>query len=464
MESSGEFCLSLGECYETIIQTMAEGVFVVDSEGNIVFANQAMEQLTGFPVEELVGKRCHTFMQCRCNTRDCLLASSENLTRKECRVKHKMGQFIPVFRNARVKLDDSGNVMGIIETITDITELKAVQQRVTVLEKKDQARNRFRNMIGKSRSMKEVFNLIQLAADSNASILITGETGTGKELVAELIHKEGKRKRKSLVKVNCSALAENLLESELFGHVKGAFTGALQDKTGRFEAADKGTLFLDEISEVSPLIQLKILRFLQEREFERVGEHQTRKADVRIISASNKDLRALIQEGIFREDLFYRLKVFPINIPPLRERKEDIALLVEHFIDKFKLETGKEIQGLNPDAASAILEHDWPGNVRELENAIEHAFVICREGEIQLKELPQEVRAPTPQSNPGMRSDHPPVRPVPTLSQSRKNSSIPIDELLQLLELYHWNKAAVARHLNINRTTVWRLLKKHGLA
>jgi two-component system response regulator HydG len=467
MASSNDFCLSLGECYETIIQTMAEGVFVVDREGKIVFVNKAMEVLTGFTSEELLGKGCHTFMQCQCNTENCQLTAVENITRKECKIRHKEGFLVPVFRNARIKRDDHHEIKGIIETITDISELKAIRNKIARLEKKDLARSRFRTMIGKSPSMQEVFNLIRLAADSNASILISGETGTGKELVAELIHKEGSRKKKPLVKVNCSALSENLLESELFGHVKGAFTGALQDKTGRFEAAHKGTLFLDEISEVSPLIQLKLLRFLQEKEFERVGEHKTRKADVRIISATNRDLRSMIQNGQFRDDLYYRLKVFPIAIPPLRERKEDIALLVEHFIARFNLETGKSIKGPDARAAAVILEYDWPGNVRELENAIEHAFVICRGSEIHPDELPQEVRAPVQKPVAGSvttsQTDRLPEAPLVTPGTNTRKSSVSIDELLHLLEQYHWNKAAVARHLNINRTTVWRLLKKHQL-
>ncbi len=313
--------------------------------------------------------------------------------------------------------------------------------------------------------MQEVFHLIRMAGTSNASILITGESGTGKELVAEMIHDESQRKKRSLVKVNCSALSENLLESELFGHIKGAFTGAIKDKIGRFEAAHKGTLFLDEISEVSALIQLKILRFLQEKEFERVGESQTRQADVRIISATNRDLRSLITKGMFREDLFYRLKVFPINLPPLRERREDIPLLIDHFIERFNLETGKAIEGVANTAAVALLDHSWPGNVRELENAIEHAFVVREEGLIQMGDLPMEIRNPIgfyPQKKDGEEKN----LDKGTTSPSAKggNLSVSANDLTKLLEQYKWNKAAVARHLNVNRTTVWRLMKRYEIS
>lgn len=461
-----DFCLSLGECYETIIQSMAEGVFVVDHTGKIMFTNNAMEQFTGYTTDELVGQRCHTFMECRCEAgSDCVLFSKTELMKKECRIRHRDGRLIPVIRSARLKQDDNGVTRGVIETVTDITELKTVKQYLEVLEKKDRARVQFHRMIGKSPAMQEVFNLISMAGSSNASILITGESGTGKELVAEMIHNESRRRKKPLVRVNCSALSENLLESELFGHVKGAFTGAIKDKTGRFEAADGGSLFLDEISEISAMIQLKLLRFLQERAFERVGDHRTRQADVRIISATNRDLRMLIDEGLYREDLFYRLKVFPINLPPLRERKEDIPLLIDHFISRFNAETGKQIEGVAGNAAAALLDYQWPGNVRELENAIEHAFVVRNSGRIRTTDLPREIRDPAPFIHPKPA----PVkyRPAGAVSNGQPEPGRPAvtaEQLADLLEQFKWNKAAVARHLKVNRTTVWRMIKRYGLA
>lgn len=459
-----DFCLSPGECYETIIQTMSEGVFVVDREGKIIFCNTAMEHLTGYRNDELIGKRCEMFMFCHCDsTTECILFSEQEIVKKECQIRHKSGKTIPVFKNARIKVDENNQVIGVVETLTDISELKTIQHQVEILEKKDQARIQFREMIGKGQAMQIVFKLIQVAAASNASILISGESGTGKERVASLIHQESRRKKKPLIKVNGSALSETLLESELFGHVKGAFTGAIKDKVGRFEAADKGTLFLDEISEVSPLIQLKILRFLQEKEFERVGETKTRRADVRIISATNQDLRNLIVKGLFREDLFYRLKVFPIVIPPLRDRKEDIGILIEHFIKKFNIETGKSLKGISAPAVASLLDYNWPGNVRELENAIEHAFVIREKGAIQLIDLPIEIREPVSDHGSNL-SDAASLRPKVELQVNVSSQiSATAEGLLAALTLHKWNKAATAKQLNISRTTLWRMMKRFQL-
>jgi transcriptional regulator with GAF, ATPase, and Fis domain len=266
-----------------------------------------------------------------------------------------------------------------------------------------------------------------------------------------------------MVKVNCSALPENLLESELFGHVKGAFTGAIQDKIGRFERADDGTLFLDEIGEVSPLIQVKLLRFLQEREFERVGESRTRKADVRIIAATNRNLRSLVSSGEFRDDLYYRLKVFPIHLPPLRDRKEDIGLLVDHFVSKYRSETGREITGLSHDAAITLMDYCWPGNVRELENAIEHAFVTCPKGEIGLFDLPMEIRRVELRSGtcpPELKGSYggSVAAPKPSLRSMGR------EDLMEVLGRFRWNRTRAAAYLGVDRTTVWRRMKQLGIS
>jgi len=249
-------------------------------------------------------------------------------------------------------------------------------------------------IIGKSRAMQQVFTAIRAAAASEATILIQGESGTGKELVAGAIHFNSDRRKGPLVAVNCSALSENLLESELFGHVKGAFTGANRDRMGRFEEASGGSIFLDEIGELSPLIQVKLLRVLQEREVERVGDSRKRRIDIRIITATHNDLYARVREGHFREDLYYRLKVFPIRLPPLQERREDIPILADHFIRGMNRQTGKTVTGLSPGAMRIFMDYPWPGNVRELENAIEHAFVLCSGGDIDVADLPIEIRHP----------------------------------------------------------------------
>jgi transcriptional regulator with GAF, ATPase, and Fis domain len=318
-------------------------------------------------------------------------------------------------------------------------------------------------LIGRSQVMRELRERIRLAAESNATVLILGETGTGKELVAEAIHFESVRKDKPLIKVNCSALPETLLESELFGHVKGAFTGAIKDKPGRFELAQGGTLLLDEIGDLSPLIQLKLLRVLQHHEFERVGESRARRVDVRIIVATHRDLRQLVAERRFREDLFYRLNVFPIHVPPLRERTTDIPLLVEHFLERFNGETGKSIVQLSDDVRHILMDFCWPGNVRQLENAIEHAFVTCQGPEIGLFDLPVEIRKTELRRQIcDERKDE--VSSTGVSCEERRRSKEPTrEELLAWLEKSRYNKAEVARRAGVDRTTVWRWMKRFAV-
>jgi two-component system response regulator HydG len=301
--------------------------------------------------------------------------------------------------------------------------------------------------------MQQVFVAIKAAAASDATILIQGDSGTGKELVAGAIHYHSDRTENPLVTVNCSALPESLMESELFGHTKGAFTGASRDRAGRFEEANGGTIFLDEIGELTSFIQVKLLRVLQGREIERVGESKSRKVNIRIIAATHQDLFRLVQEGKFRDDLYYRLKVFPIHIPPLRKRKEDIPLLVSHFIDIQNKKTGKQIQNLSPAAKRIFMDYVWPGNVRELENAIEHAFVLCNQEQIEVADLPVEIRQmdyqPLNYSAPG--------NPAISFSFRRKISK---KFLLDLLDECDWNKAEAGRRIGLSRTAVWKYMKK----
>lgn len=446
------------ECYETALQTMAEAVFIIDMNGQIRFCNSAVERLVGHSPDALTGKTFQDFdLGINSTHISAIIRAGKTIDNEELKLRHKNGHYVPVLRNARIMRSISDEIVGIIETFRDISTLRAVEKKLKRLETRQKTAVSFQHMVGKSHPMQNVFELIRMSSSSNASILITGETGTGKELAARAIHNESSRKRKPLIKVNCSALPENLLESELFGHVKGAFTGAIKDKKGRFELAHTGTLFLDEISEISPLIQLKLLRFLQEKEFERVGESTTRKSDVRIISATNKDLWNLVQSGTFREDLYYRLKVFPIQIPSLRERKKDIGFLIQHFIDKFNIETGRHIEGLSSEAAMLLMDYCWPGNVRELENAIEHAFVIRREGLIDVLDLPAELRQISLKENicKGKEAGSPPG----TLRKKLINR----DELIQLLDKFMWNKSALAQYLGVNRTTVWRMIKRFNI-
>ncbi len=451
------------DCFETILQTMAEGIFIIDTSGVIRFCNKGLERMSGLPSSSIVGKRCRDIMMCACDSMtECGLLTGSQVNNIECQLKYLDGTRVPVLKNGRAMKDPGGVIIGAVETLTDISALKQAERKNAVLEEQvEREGGRFHLLVGKSKPIQDVFELIELAAASNSNVLITGETGTGKELAARTIHDRSGRNAGPMVKVNCSALTESLLESELFGHAKGAFTGAIKDKIGRFELADGGTLFLDEIGDVSPYIQVKLLRFFQEREFERVGESVTRKADVRIISATNKDLRDLVKIGSFREDLFYRLKVFPVHMPPLRERKEDVGLLINHFMEKFNKQTGKAITGLTSEAALTMMDYFWPGNIRELENAIEHAFVTCREKEIGIFDLPLEIRRVELRSTTCLPSDK-------SLAQSgqsnRRKREITRVSLAAALTKNDGSRADAARDLGIDRTTLWRYMKRWGIS
>jgi len=374
----------------------------------------------------------------------------------ECMLRHKDGYSVPVLKNARLVEDDQGRFKGVVETVTDLTELNRTRLKMEEVSRKLGEVYRFDNIIGKSHAMQAVFSSVNSAAASEATILIQGESGTGKELVAGAIHYHSVRSTKPLVTVNCSALSESLLESELFGHAKGAFTGAIRDRIGRFEEAEGGTIFLDEIGELSPYIQVKLLRVLQEREVERVGESKKRKVSIRIITATNRDLYGLIRTGHFREDLYYRLKVFPIYVPPLRERKEDIALLSEHFIMAQNAKTGKQIKGLDKPALRVMMDYSWPGNVRELENAIEHAFVICTNDWIDVFDLPLEIR----------QTEYRPPLSVPFNPDARSGFSaknLTREHLIEVLSESDWNKAEVGRRVGLSRTAIWKYMKKWNI-
>ena len=315
------------------------------------------------------------------------------------------------------------------------------------LHQKLEERYRFENIIAKSPKMQQVIEVIKVIAKSNATILITGDSGTGKELVARAIHSQSYRKDKPFVAVSCAALPESLLESELFGHEKGAFTGAHAQRKGKFEAANRGTLFLDEIGEMSANIQVHLLRVLEEKEFTRVGGNELVKVDVRVISATNKDIKKAVANGEFREDLYYRLNVVTIELPPLRERKDDIPLLAQHFLKKFAIENQKEITGFSPDAVDFLLKYDWPGNVRELENAIERAVILAKNPSIEVTDLPQE--------NLTLARSAPLVK---SLAEVEKN------HILNILTETHWNNLSeAARILGISRVTLYNKIKEYGI-
>ncbi|GMV98990.1 MAG: hypothetical protein AMXMBFR84_01300 [Candidatus Hydrogenedentota bacterium] len=452
-----------------ILDTMADGVFVIDNDHRIQRWNRAMQRLTGYSSDEAYGQPCSFLKAGDAGTAvpfenmDCELFARGEANRVETVIARRDGTEVPVIANGRVLRDADGEAVGAVITLTDISPVRELQEQVSSLQRHVAERYEFHSLIGKSRPMQELYNLVEMAAASNVTVLVYGETGTGKELVAKAIHFNSDRRGKPIVTVNCSALSESLLESELFGHVKGAFTGAIRDNIGRFERADGGTIFLDEIGEIPPLIQVKLLRVLQERELERVGESISRRVDVRIIAATNKDLLAEVKKGNFREDLYYRLKVFPVVLPPLRERKEDMPLLLNHFIGLFRRSTNKDIRGFSPEAMRIMMDYCWPGNVRELENAVEHAFVTCPGPLIGPFDLPLEIRRMELRSKMCAAPELPAALPYARAVRHGRHRSASKDQLIEVLRECDWNKAEAARRLGLTRTSVWRRMKALGI-
>ncbi|OGH57544.1 MAG: hypothetical protein A3G34_16855 [Candidatus Lindowbacteria bacterium RIFCSPLOWO2_12_FULL_62_27] len=332
------------------------------------------------------------------------------------------------------------------------TSLFLAREKIALLEEQTKGRHAFEGMIGKSDPMQNVFRSIRLAAESDVTVLLSGESGTGKELAARAIHSVSERSNKPFMAVNCSAIPETLLESELFGHVKGSFTGAVRDKPGLFPAADGGTLFLDEIGDVSPAIQVKLLRTLQEREIRRVGDEQQIKIDVRLVTATNRNLQHLVSSGAVREDFYYRIRVFEIHIPPIRDRKEDIPLLIEHYISEFSRARQKPIQGIEKDALRKMLDYPWPGNVRELRSAIEHAFVTASSDRITLDNLPAEIRLPRAPAQPPISA-----RPGRTDEESEKTM------IIEALRATGGNRTKAAKLLGVSRVTLWSKIRVHRI-
>ncbi|MCF8239962.1 MAG: sigma 54-interacting transcriptional regulator [Melioribacteraceae bacterium] len=429
-----------------ILDSIAEGVFTVDRNFKIIFFNKAAEKITGYDRNEVLGKFCkHVFNSKLCYV-DCPIAlaikSQKSIFDFESAILQKEGSIIPIKLNAAVLYNNTGDPNGGIISFRDLSEYESIKRK---LEKSTQ----FHGIIGHSKQMHEIFQLIKDIKDSGAPVLIHGESGTGKEMIANAIQATSSRGDNPFIKVNCSVFSDNLLASELFGHVKGAFTDATKDRPGRFEIADKGTIFLDEVAEMPLQMQLQLLRVLQEGTFERVGESVTRKVNVRVIAATNIDIKKALEEGKFRDDLFYRLNVIPIEIPPLRERKDDIPPLVQHFINKFSILYQKEITDIEDRALDLLMENNWKGNVRELENVIEYAFVRSSSNIIEISKLPSTIRGNAKQSG---STYHEIVHDDPEKAK-----------LLKLLEENHWNKTKVAEILGIGRTTLWRKLKSINL-
>jgi len=433
---------------EAIFGSVKDAIITVDPNFRVIDANKSTEQICVIGVSEIEGKE---FSDCRsdCN-RSCREVLKQTLEKKtavreyriECDHRKRPQQVVSV--SSSPLIDPGGNFLGAVMVIRDITLLRDVEREL-------RERHQFQNLIGRNKTMQNIYSLLEDLANLDTTVLVTGESGTGKELVARALHYSGNRAFKAFTTVNCSALAESLLESELFGHVKGAFTGAIKDKQGRFAAADGGTILLDEIGDISPMIQLKLLRVLQEKEFERVGESTPQKVDVRVIACTNKDLKEKVRRGEFRQDLYYRLKVVEVVLPPLRERLEDLPLLVDHFRQIFNDRFNKRIEGISNEVLSRFMDYSWPGNVRELEHVMEHAFVLCHGETITINHLPADIRN---YEGAGRYVD---------IGTSLKKRVGP-DDITNALIKTGGNKAKAARLLKIGRRTIYRKIESYRIS
>ncbi len=431
---------------DIILNSINEGVFTVDREWRITAFNRAAERITGVQSDQAIGKFCHDVFHADICERDCALRQTfkagKPVINAAAHIMNIEGCRVPVRLAAAILKDGKGEIIGGVETFQDLREIEDLQKEL---------KNRYtvEDIVGRSPEMIRLFELLPLIADSSSTVLIEGKSGTGKELFARAIHNLSHRKNHRFLPVNCAALPDSLLESELFGHKAGAFTDARKDKAGRFSLADGGTLFLDEIGDISPALQVKLLRVLQDRIIEPLGSTKPHHVDVRIIAATNKNLSKLVQASKFREDLYYRIRVIQLLLPTLKQRREDVPLLVEHFVAKFNRQQGKTIAGVSVEVMARLMEYDFPGNIRELENIIEQAFVLCRDGIIELHHLPAELR---PASGQGSDSFGP---------QNLK--TIEKHFITETLRYYKGNRQRTAKGLGIDVSTLYRKIKNLGI-
>ncbi len=439
-EKFGEICCK-------VIESVAEGVIAVDLHNKIHFFNHAAEKMTGFTREEALDSYCFDILRTNICQSLCVLDETRRLHRgvvnRSAIIINKFGKEVPVSISTALLYDDEGKVIGGIETFRDLSVEEALRREI-------ERTYSFENMISKNVEMQRIFSILPDIAESGVPVLIQGESGTGKELVARAIHDLSPVRKGPFVEINCAAIPDTLLESEFFGYVRGAFTDAKVDKHGRIFMADGGTLFLDEIGELPQSLQAKLLRVIEDRELTPLGAVKPVKVNVRFVSATNRDLNVMMEEGLFRKDLYFRLDVAKVVLPPLRERREDIPLLVDHFIEKLNLIRKKEIAGVSSDVISILMRYPFPGNVRELENILEYAFILCKGRIIETEHLPEELLAKVPLDNDQG------VRPLSPLEEAEAQT-------LQRLLNEHGSKTKVARILGISRATLWRRMKRYGL-
>ncbi len=427
---------------EELLQSIADGVFTVDMDFNVTSFNEAAVRISGVPREEAVGAKCWEVLHSNLCDGFCALRESldtdQRVVNKTCFFVRPDGEKVPVSISASTLRDKDGKVVGGVESFRDLSDIHLMRRRM-------EENYSFADIVGKSQALKRIFRIMPQVSKSEATALILGESGTGKELFARAIHSLSTRRQGPFVAVNCGALPDSLLESELFGYKAGAFTDAKKDKPGRFELACGGTIFLDEIGDLPGKLQVKLLRVLQERSYEPLGGVQSVEADVRVIAATNRNLEELVAEGSFRQDLYYRLNVVTLRLPSLRERREDLPLLVDHFINQLNTEQGKELQGVSEDVMALFMRHDFPGNVRELENILEFASILCPAGFVQVEHLPESLQ-PESLSN------------TFDLFQSGTLEEIKCRAVLLALHRNQGRKMATCRELNISKDTLRRML------
>ncbi len=431
---------------DVILDSVNEGVFTVDRDWRIIAFNRAAEQITGISRSDAIGKACCDVFHADICEKACALRQTFDTGRPvvnaTAHIVSNQGRRVPIRISTAILKDRGGNVIGGVETFQDLSQVEELQKEL-------KSRYTFEDIVGRSDAMLQLFKVMPQIAESSSTVLIEGPSGTGKELFARAIHNLSSRAKRRFVAVNCAALPDTLLESELFGHKAGAFTDAKRDKAGRFEMADGGTIFLDEIGDISPAMQMRLLRVLQDRIIEPLGAVRSKSVDIRVLAATNKDLAELVREGIFRQDLYYRIRVIHLVLPMLRQRREDIPLLIDHFVRKFNRLQGKDIAGVSLEVVARLMAHDFPGNVRELENIVEQAFVLCRGGMIELHHLPPEFRSESFSS----REAFGPVN----LKAMEKQF------VHQTLIYHNGNRRKAARDLGIDVSTLYRKIRTLGI-
>lgn len=431
---------------EIILNSIADGVFTVDLKWRITSFNRAAEEITGISASDALGRPCcEVFRANVCETTCVLkftLESQRPVINKPIVILRSDGIEIPISVSTALLKDGTGAIIGGVETFRDLSLVESLRREID-------RQYRFQDIVSRSPAMRKLFSILPEVAQSESTVLIQGESGTGKELLSRAVHSLSPRAKGPFVAINCGALPDTLLESELFGHVAGAFTDARKSRAGRFSMAEGGTLFLDEIGDISPALQVRLLRVLEARTYEPLGSSKTIKADVRIVAATNKVLARLVEQGSFRKDLYYRINVVKLELPALAQRKEDIPLLADHFIARLNKLRNKTISGLSHEALAVFMHHDWPGNIRELENVLEYAFILCRQGLIQASCLPEYLR-PSASSLQNLQGG--------TLQDIEKRA------IVEALERNQWRRMATARELGIDKNTLRRKVKRHGIA